>query len=378
MSRSLYVIAGETSGDAHAAELVRALRARAPDLELRGFGGPKLAELSAGGVRDWIDRAAVMGVVEVLKHYSFFKQRFAEMLEEVTRDPPRVLLLVDYPGFNLRFAAAVRRARPEVRIVQYVCPQVWAWKKGRIRRMVEVYDEVLCLLPFEPELFEGTRLRASFVGHPMVDELERQRIVGPRDPELVALMPGSREPELRKLFPMMLESAERLRQRRPRLRFEVPAAGPRLEGLLREMAKGSGLGEALVIRRGGAHELMQRASCGVIASGTATVEAAYFGLPYCLVYRLAWFTYLIAKLVVRIERIGLVNILAGEELVEEFVQSDAEAAQVEPALARFIEDPGHAAELGRRLVETTASLGGPGAGGRAAERVAAWFEEPTH
>lgn len=373
MSGSLYVVAGEMSGDAHAAGLLHALMGIRPGLTIAGRGGPKMRSVAGEGIGDWIDDAAVMGVVEVLKHYQWFKERFYEMLEEVREMKPDVLLLIDYPGFNFRFARAVRRELPDTKIVQYVCPQVWAWKKGRIPRMVELFDEVLCLLPFEPEIFKDTKLKTSFVGHPMVDELEAERIEVERDPKLIALMPGSREREVEKLFPMMLEAAERLNASHQGLRFEVPAATKRLQWRMEEMAKDRRLAGSLTVRSGGAHELMQKACCGVVASGTATVEAGYYGMPYCLVYKLAWPTYMVAKVVVRIKLVGLVNILAGEEVVQEFIQSEADPVHVSRALGRFLTDPGHAEKVRHRMQEATAKLGGTGAHQRAAEAVSAWF-----
>lgn len=361
------------SGDVHAAGLLRALLKLRPGLRVAGRGGPKMRAVAGDGIGDWVDQAAVMGVVEVLRHYSWFKARFAEMLDEVRELRPDVLLLVDYPGFNFRFADAVRRMLPETRIVQYVCPQVWAWKKGRIPKMVEMFDEVLCLLPFEPEIFRDTPLKATFVGHPLVDELEAERIDVSRESDLVALLPGSREREVAKLFPVMLDTAARLLESRPDLRFQVPAANERLRSEILAMAESRGLHRQLDLRLGGAHELMQRASCGLVASGTATLEAGYYGMPYCLLYKLAWPTYLIARAVVKIEHAGLVNILAGEEVVQEFIQSDADPCQLEPAIGDFLDRPELAAELSRTLVETTKKLGGPGAQARAAERVAAYF-----
>ncbi len=372
MSGSLFVVAGEMSGDAHAAGLLEALLRRRPGLRVAGAGGPKLRAVAGDGVRDWVDQAGVMGVVEVLKHYSWFKQQFHDLLAEVRELRPEVLLLVDYPGFNLRFAAAVREALPRTRIVQYVCPQVWAWKKGRIPKMAQLLDEVLCLLPFEPEVFAGTGLKANFVGHPMIDELETERIEVERDAGLVALMPGSREPEVRKLFPMMLDAAARLRADHPQVRFEAPAANGRMRRVMEEFAD-ERLAGLVTFTDGGAHSLMQRAACGVIASGTATVEAAYFRLPYCLVYKLAWPTYLIAKMVVKIEHIGLVNILAGREVVEEFVQSEADPCHVGRSLSRFLGDPRRVEEVRAGMAESVAMLGGRGAHERAAAAVEAWF-----
>jgi len=375
MSGSLYVVAGEMSGDAHAAGLLESLATLRPGVQVAGAGGPKMRAVAGSGIRDWVEDAAVMGVVEVLKHYRWFKERFAEMLAEIRRLRPDVLLTVDYPGFNFRLAEAVRRELPGTRIIQYVCPQVWAWKKGRIPKMARLFDEVLCLLPFEAGLFEGTGLKASFVGHPLVDELEAERLDLVRDPSLVALMPGSREPEIRKLFPVMLDAAERLRNHHEGLSFEVPAANAKLQRLIEDLAGQRKLGGALTVRSGGAHALMQRAACGVVASGTATVEAGYFGLPYCLVYKLAWPTYLIGRMVVKIEHIGLMNILAGREIVEEFIQSEADPCHVSRSLSRFLKDPAHAEQVRGELLETAGKLGPSGSLLRAAEAVAGWLPE---
>jgi lipid-A-disaccharide synthase len=373
MAEALYVIAGELSGDAHGAGMLRALAAMHPELEIHGAGGPEMRDVSGGRVRDWVEDAAVMGLWEVLKRYGWFKQRFDEMLAEVRALRPKLLVLIDYPGFNLRFAAAVREALPDTRIIYYISPQVWAWNKGRLPKMARLLDEMLCLFPFEQPIFEGAGLKTTFVGHPLVDELESERAGEPREEDLVALLPGSREREVARLFPMMLESARRLALSHPSLRFQASGASARLTARMREMVATAGLGERVTVNDGGAHDLMQRAACGVVASGTATLEAAYFGLPYCLVYKVAWPTYLVARAVVKIEYIGLINILAGARVVEEFIQSDAEPFQVEKSLARFLDDAAHREETRRLLLATAAKLGGPGAHLRAASAISRWL-----
>lgn len=374
MSGEVYVVAGEASGDAHAAGVLSELRRERPGLEVRGYGGPRMQQVVGEGVRDWLDRSSVMGVVEVLRHYPYFRQQFHRMLEEIVAMRPRVLLLVDYPGYHFRLAAAVRQRLPETPIIQYVCPQVWAWKKGRIPKMARLFDEVLCLLPFEPEIFRGTGVRASFVGHPLIDELAGARIGVEREPGLVALLPGSRAAEIERIFPVMLQTAGHMVAGGRELRFEVPAARPALGERLRAMVAGAGLGGRVRVLDGGAHELMQRAWCGVVASGTATVEAAYFGLPYCLVYRLAWPTYLVARWVVKIPHIGLINILAKETVIEEFVQDGADPVVVAAALEKWLDDPGEVAALQQRLAAAVALLGGEGGHGKAAAAVGRWLD----
>lgn len=373
MAEALYVIAGELSGDAHGAGMLRALSAMHPELEIHGAGGPEMREVSGGKVRDWVEDAAVMGLWEVLKRYGWFKQRFDEMLAEVRTLRPKLLVLIDYPGFNLRFADAVRKELPDTRIIYYISPQVWAWNKGRLPKMARILDEMLCLFPFEQPIFEAAGLKTTFVGHPLVDELESERAGEPREDDLVALLPGSREREVARLFPMMLESARRLGLKHPSTRFESSGASPKLAARMREMVATAGMGDRVTVTDGGAHELMQRATCGVVASGTATLEAAYFGLPYCLVYKVAWPTYLVARMVVKIEHIGLINILAGGRVVEEFIQTDAEPLQVEQSLSRFLTDDAHREETRRKLLATAAKLGGPGAHFRAASAIARWL-----
>jgi lipid-A-disaccharide synthase len=377
MAVALYVIAGELSGDAHGAGMLRALRGMHPELEIHGAGGPEMREVAGPGLRDWVEEAAVMGLWEVLKRYGWFKQRFAEMLAEVKALRPKLLVLIDYPGFNLRFAAAVKEALPETRIIYYISPQVWAWNKGRLPKMARILDEMLCLFPFEKPIFEGAGLATTFVGHPLVDELEEEREGGAREEDLVALLPGSREREVARLFPMMLEGARRLAMKRPATRFEACGASAKLTGRMRELVEAAGMQEQVRVREGGAHELMQRAECGVVASGTATLEAAYFGLPYCLVYKVAWPTYVVARAVVKIEHIGLINILAGKKVVEEFIQSEADPLHVEQALGRFLDDAGHREDTREKLLATASKLGGPGAHLRAASAISKWVKVPS-
>jgi lipid-A-disaccharide synthase len=374
MAGGVYVLAGELSGDAHGAGMIRALKAARPGLVVAGAGGPAMRAAGGDAVRDWVEDSAVVGVWEVLKRYGWFKRRFAEMLEEVRVMRPQVLVLVDYPGYNLRFAGAVRREMPEIRLVYYISPQVWAWHKSRIPKMAALLDEMLCLFPFEKPIFESAGLRTTFVGHPLVDELEDERIAGVRAEHLVGLFPGSREREVARLFPVMLETAKTLRAGRPGLRFEAPAASPRLAETMRSMVRAKSLDGVVLVTDGGSHALMQRATCAVIASGTATLEAAYFGLPYCLVYKVAWPTFFLGRLLVKLESIGLVNILAGERVVEEYLQTEVTPGRLARALGKFLSEPETRAETRQKLLATAAKLGGPGTHQRVAEAVLRWME----
>jgi lipid-A-disaccharide synthase len=374
MPKRIYVVAGELSGDAHGAGLLRSLKEMVPELEIHGVGGPAMREVAGADLKDWVEDAAVMGIWEVLKRYGWFKHRFVEMMANFKAFKPEVLLLIDYPGFNLRFAEAVKREFPNTRIVYYISPKVWAWNKRRIPVMARVLDEMLCLFPFEKPILEKAGLKTTFVGNPLVDELEEKRLPNvTRDECLVGLFPGSREREVARLYPMMIETAKRLKSWKPDIAFEVPAASAKLAGQIRALMAEAGATDLITVTTGSSHSLMQRAGCAVIASGTATLEAAYYGLPYCLVYRLAPLSYMTAKVVVKIELIGLVNILAGEKVVDEFIQSNAEPVTVSAALREFLESPAKRNALQARLAETSGKLGGPGAHQRAARAVADWL-----
>lgn len=374
MGKRVYIVAGELSGDAHGAGLLHSLKAMVPEVTIRGAGGPQMAEIAGPEFTDWVEDAAVMGVWEVLKRYDWFTYRFNEMLDELIAYQPDVLVLVDYPGFNLRFAEAVKRECPRTKIVYYISPQVWAWNKGRIPKMVRLLDEMLCLFPFEQPIFQNAGLKTTFVGHPIVDELEERRIPGmQRQKNLVGLLPGSREREVARLFPMMVEVAKLLYAEKPGLAFEVPAASAKLGLQIREILEAAGAESIVTVTDGGSHSLMQRAESAVIASGTATLEAAYYGLPYCLVYRVAPLTYFLGKLLVKIKYIGIVNILAGEEVVKEFIQDTATPDAVGGELRRLLEDDAARHALQVRLGEISALLGGKGAHERAAESVAHWL-----
>ncbi len=362
------------SGDSHAAALLSELLEIHTDLVIYGVGGPKLQSVSKNNTRDWVENAAVMGIVEVLKHYSWFKEQFNTMLEEITEVRPDLLLLVDYPGFNLRFSKAVRAALPKTKQIYYISPQVWAWNKRRIPKMVAQLDEMLCLFPFEKPLLESAGLKTTHVGHPLVDEQPApEKLHQIRRADLIGLFPGSREREVSLLFPVMIETARLIRAQFPNLKFEVPAATPQLQNIIKNLLAESNASNLISVTLGNSQNLMQKATCAVIASGTATLEAAVFGLPYCLVYKMAPTTYFLGKLLVKLKYIGIVNILADEKIVEELIQADANPAQIKAWIEKFLGDPAYRNTLATKLSETAASLGAPGTSQKAAQRLSSYL-----
>ena len=329
-------------------------------------------------VEDWLDEAAVLGLWEVLKKYGYFRRKMDETVSRILRENPDGIVLIDYPGFNLRLAKRLRAEGYAGKLVYYISPQVWAWKKGRIRSMAELLDLMVCIFPFEKELYEASGLRTLFAGHPLVDSLEE--IKGkpiPREDGLVALLPGSREREIAALFPPMLDAAKRLLEKRPGLRFATTGAKPDLTARLRKMVEEAGLADAVEVGRHSSHEIMRRATVGVVASGTATLEAACLGLPHVLVYKVAWLTAVVARRVMSVDFLGIVNVMAGREVVKELLQEKADGPSIARELERLLSDAEARRHLQANLGEVVARLGAGGSHRRAAEAVAAAWEAPA-
>ena len=376
MARVLFVVAGEPSGDHHAAAVMRELAARDPELDFAGLGGPLMHTVPrASGIRDWCDEAAVVGLWEVIKKYGYFRAEYARALEDIRSSQPAAVMLVDYPGFNLRLAQALRKAGWTRPILYYISPQVWAWNRGRISKMARLLDLMLCIFPFEKALYEKSGLRTEFVGHPMVDALAAKRTAEIRGMDLVALLPGSRRREVRKIFPPMLEAARLLKYTHPSLRFAAAAASAARLDEMRAAREALGWGEAeCAITTGDAHRLMQIATVGMVASGTATVEAAYFGLPHLIAYRVAALTYWVGRIVIRVDHLGMINVLAGREVVREFIQRDCTPSALATEATRLLDDAEYRGAQVCSLAEVVATLGPGGAARRTAEAILPWLQ----
>ena len=366
----VFIIAGEISGDAHGAGLIQAMLDSRPDTEFLGLGGPRMRAVAGAGIDDWIADAAVLGLWEVLKMYGWFKQRFDQALALMAKEKPEAVILIDYPGFNLRIAKAIRQAGLPVKILYYISPQVWAWKKGRIKTMARVLNLMICIFPFEKDLYEKSGLRTVFAGHPMVDRVKAESGQIQRERKLVGILPGSRANEIKRILPTLLAAAALIRRDLPEARFTISAANDRMVEEMRPLIAQSPVPEATQwIEVGRAHDLMQRAEVGMVTSGTATLEAACFGLPYVLVYRVNPMTYAVGKAVVRIKHLGMINILAGREVVREFVQGDLTPQNLATELLALLHDDQRRAQLTEDLRTAAATLGEGGAYQRAAQAV---------
>jgi lipid-A-disaccharide synthase len=368
--KTIYLVAGEVSADNHGAALMRSLRGLNADLNFIGRGGPHMRKLAGKQFKNWIGDAAVLGLWEVIRNYGYFRDQFQETLKEIEGNKPDAIVLIDYPGFNLRLACALRKQSPQAKIIYYISPQVWAWNRGRVKQMARTLDLMLCIFPFEADLYNKSGLRAVFVGHPMIERLRARRINTERDPNLIGLFPGSRLREVRKIFPLMITTAYELQKPKPNLRFEIAAASTELcQEMSKMLDRHQWDRQAIQIKVGETAAIMQRAFVGIVASGSATLEAAYFRLPFVLIYKVAWPTYVAARLVVNVKYLGMPNVLADREVAPEFIQHRAKPNIIVQAVRRLIEDAAARRQMIAGFDAVTCKLGEGGASEKAARAI---------
>ena len=374
----LLLSCGEPSGDAYGGELVAQLRSTRPELVAFGLGGDK-AEAAGVQLVAHVRDVAVVGLFEVVKHLAELRSIFKRILAEVDRLRPDVAVLVDYPDFNLRLARELKRRG--IPIVYYVSPQVWAWRRGRIRTIRDNVARMLVLFPFEEQIYREAGVPVCFVGHPLLDHVKpvadkaatlRELGVDPARPVL-AVLPGSRPQEVKHNLPPLLGALERIGARRPDVQFLLAAAPSLPEDIF--AAARTRPGVQLV--RGRTHEALASASVGVVASGTATVEAALQGLPMVVVYRVSPLTYALGRPLLRVNQFAMVNLIAGRAVVPELMQADFTAERVANEALALLEDPTRAAKMREDLAEVRRRLGEPGAAARAAAVVAGYLPRVT-
>jgi len=370
----LLVVAGEASGDLHAARLVSELRRRVPGLSTFGLGGD---ELMAAGL-DAVAHSAeisVVGITEVLKILPRARQIFAEILRQVDRRRPRAAVLVDFPDFNLRLAKELRRRG--VPVVYYISPQVWAWRRGRVKTIAKVVDRMLVLFPFETSFYQGHGVNVVHVGHPLVDEVPRLPQVWeegePEGPFRLALLPGSRRSEIEALLPTMLEAVRRIALELP-VQVSLIQAPSVPRELLEEKIVAAGLPvERVEIIARDRFDAIAGSHLALCASGTATLEVGLLGTPMVLLYRLATGTYVLARMLVRLPHYSLVNLVLGRQVVPELLQGAAQPDRIADEARRLLTETAPREEVRAGLAELRGRLGEGGASARAAREVAAFL-----
>lgn len=364
------ILAGEASGDIHGAGLVAAMQEMNPGLELCGMGGDKMRQ---AGVDTMVDAAemSMVGLVEIISQLAAVYKARRILLDSLQQSPPRLLILIDFPEFNLMIARKARRTG--IPVLYYIPPQVWAWRSGRAQKIARIVDEIGVILPFEEEFYNKRGIPAHFVGHPLMDCVRvfmssrefRQKYAVPENDLLIGILPGSRRREIKTMLPIFLKSGEKLRERHDGLSFVLPRASTVTRADLEEAGLASSSLKVKVIDQDH-YTTMAAFDLAIAASGTVTLELAILGVPMVVAYRLSPLTYFIGKRLAKVKFASLVNLIAGREVIPEYLQGRA----VPENLARALEElrPGEPARerMITELKQVRERLGGGGASYRAA------------
>jgi lipid-A-disaccharide synthase len=362
---------GEPSGDLYAGALAVEIRRRQPDAAIFGLGGQRLM---AGGGELLADYRglSVTGLVEAIRVLPKSLSTFNRLVDAARTEKPNALVLIDFPDFNFRLAAAIRQLG--VPIIYYISPQLWAWRRSRMKVMKRLVDRVLVIFPFEEQIYRDAGVPVQFVGHPLVDLARAQE---PKDMFLheigldpgrpiVALLPGSRPNEVERLLPIIRDAVAKIAAQLPRAQFVV-ARAPSLDDRLFASTKWSSVRPVEVLAR--TDDVLAISDVAITASGTATVQAALHGRPMVVVYRLSPMTYRLGRRFLLVEHVAMVNLIAGRRIVPELIQDDCTADNIAAETLSLLTNHERAEEARRGLAEVCAKLGGPGASGRAADVV---------
>lgn len=363
------ILAGEASGDAHAAEFVEQLYQLYPDIRLTGMGSHSMRKAGVELIYDSA-KIAVMGLVEVIKHWGDIKHAMNLVKAALEDDKPDLLVLVDYPEFNLKMARHARSLG--IKVLFYISPQVWAWRPKRIHKIGRSIDHMAVIFKFETEYYERAGIPVSFVGNPLVDKVKSSRPVGElrqlldikSDTQVVGLFPGSRNSEIDRLLPLMFETAHFMRQRNPALQFIMPIANTLDYDAIENQSQQSGLD--ITLTRDDIYDVIPCCDAIISCSGTVTLEIALLEIPMCIVYKMSWLSYQIMSRLINIPNIGLANIVAKRRVVQEYLQNEATAKNISAEIFKILDDDEYRSQVIQDLSEVKANLGeGDGAGNMA-------------
>jgi lipid-A-disaccharide synthase len=353
-------LAGEASGDAHAAEVVTQLKLARPDIRISGMGGQEMKNV---GVEVFFDSSiiAVVGLIEVLRHWGDIRQAMKIVKRQLDETRPDLLVLVDYPEFNLKMARHARGLG--IKVLFYISPQVWAWRPKRIHKIGSLIDHMAVIFKFEQNYYETAGIPVSFVGHPLVDKVKtdndalsiRAEMGMPQTAKVVGLFPGSRHNEITRLLPLMLATARQMQAQDPTLKFLLPVASRRHFDDISRQCEHSGID--ISVSQGGIYEVISCCDAIATCSGTVTLEIALLNIPMCIVYKISWFSYSIMRRLITIPHIGLANIVAAKAVVREFLQQDANPDTVSRELFELMENREYRGQVKSGLERVRENLG---------------------
>ena len=362
-AQTVFIVAGEASGDMHASRLARELLKLNPELKLEGMGGENMRR---AGVDILIDNAelAVVGLVEVLANYRTIKAALEKIKKHIQQSKPDLLILVDYQEFNQKLAAFAKSIG--IKVLFYIGPQVWAWRPKRVYKMGQIVDQMAVIFPFEVDLYRDANVPVEFTGHPLVDEVvndktpsQARELLDLGQQQTVGLFPGSRKGEVKRLMPIMLKTAKILQAKDPAIQFVLPLAESLDEAILDPY-----LFEIMDLNinvvSGQAYDVMQACDAIITASGTATLEIALMGIPMAIVYRISPISYSILRFIVKLDYIGLANIVAGKGIVKEFLQRKAKPKLIAAEIQRILTDSDYNTTIRNELSQVRNKLGDKG------------------
>jgi len=367
--KSIFIVAGEASGDKHAARLIREAKNIMPDLCVHGLGGEKMKR---AGCELRVDLASmeVMGFVQVLAIIRFFRRLLRETVDYIEENRPDAVVLVDYPGFNMRLASKVKKFG--IPVIYYISPQIWAWRSGRIKRIARLVDKMMVILPFEESIYQEAGIDVVYVGHPIIDSIA-ESVPDPNFLEdidasdrdgIIGLLPGSRKQEIINFLPVLLEAAKTIRERIPDAIFLIPCSSPANMETVKAVIGSANIPVKVFL--GKIHEVARTACCCIVSSGTATLEVACFGTPIIVVYRTGHLPWLLSRMLLHVDHISLVNIIADKEVVPELLQYRMRPEFLAETAVELCRNEEKRTAMIEGLAKVRESLGGPGASRRAA------------
>lgn len=359
-TKHIVIVAGEESGDQHAASFVRQLKIDHQNLHITGIGGQHMHDAGVHLV-DNLARFGVTGISEVIRNIRVLRQVFINIKNHLKTSKPDLLILVDCPGFNLPLAKFAKRTLG-IQILYYISPQIWAWKAGRIKRIKECVDQMAVIFPFEKKLYEKAGVPVAFVGHPLVEKVKpcsdvkfsREQLGLPQGKRLIALLPGSRAHEIERHMPVMRDTAQTLSKQHNDIHFVIPVAGTLKPALIQAYFDGTTIPYTLI--EGKAIETVACSDCVVVASGTASLECALLEKPMCIIYKASLLTYMAASKFIRVKYLGLCNLLQNEMVVPELLQYDCNALELTRIVNDLLEDEEVSQRMQTRLKGIRLSL----------------------
>ena len=360
--KSIMIIAGEASGDHHGAKLVKAMKMEKNNLFFCGIGGKAMEK---SGVKILVDAAelAVVGITEVFSKLPTIFKALSVAKRLLKSLNPDLLILIDYPDFNLRIAAAAKKLR--IPVLYYISPQIWAWRQGRVKKIGKIIDHMAVILPFEEHFYKKHDIPVTFVGHPLLDSFsDSSRIsckVQQSWQQIIGLLPGSRNSEITKLLPVMLESAVLLQEKFGDIKFILSIAPTVNKQYVEEATEKFSSIINLELNAGPVVKVLEQSRLVITASGTVTLETAIAGTPMIIVYKVSPVSFMLGKLMIKVNNIGLVNLIAGKTLVPELIQNEASSQNIAARAGRMLKDPLLLEDIRNELLKIKNILGGPGA-----------------